>query len=134
MLHNNGIFYETKYPISDSRYSGKFSWMSILGHVEYNKIKLISLQVAPCNNMYHVAYFSFSINAEKRKYSFSWNWKFLQVRSVLINCFIASLYIVLFLFVYLKEVWELTHSFISFSIPSSIFILLNLRPHIVWMF
>ena len=71
MLHNNGIFYETKYPISDSRYSGKFSWMSILGHVEYNKIKLISLQVAPCNNMYHVAYFSFSINAEKRKYSFS---------------------------------------------------------------
>ena len=73
MLHNNGIFYETKYPISDSRYSGNmaFRLMSILGHVEYNRIKLISWQVAPCNNMYHVAYFSFSINAKKRKYSFS---------------------------------------------------------------
>ena len=44
--------------------------MSILGHVEYNRIKLISLQVAPCNNMYHVAYFSFSINAEKGNTAF----------------------------------------------------------------
>ena len=72
MLHNNGIFYETKYPISDSRYSGNmaFRLMSILEHVEYNKIKLISWLVAPCDNMYHVAYFSFSINAEKGNTAF----------------------------------------------------------------
>ena len=44
--------------------------MSILGHVECNKIKLISWKVAPCNNMYHVAYFSFSINTKKGNTAF----------------------------------------------------------------
>ena len=41
--------------------------MSILGHAECNNIKLISWKVAPCNNMYHVAYFSFSINTKKKE-------------------------------------------------------------------